>query len=101
MADVEVIFSQPVLDELFESRSGPMAKALDERASRIALAAKNYAPVRTGFLRSSIYHELGVDGQGLFANVGARAHYAAFVEFGTRFMAAQPFLRPALFSGRF
>ena len=48
----------------------------------------------TGDLRRSIGLELG--SEGLSATVGPTAHYGAYVEFGTRFMDAQPYLRPAL-----
>ena len=49
----------------------------------------------TGFLRRNImgpYLELS----GLSARVAAEADYSGYVEMGTRFMAAQPYMRPAL-----
>ncbi len=51
--------------------------------------AKRYAPVDTGRLRNSIHRE----GDSIVVS----APYAGYVEFGTRNMAPQPFLRPALF----
>lgn len=48
----------------------------------------------TGTLRRSI--RLDIEDQGLTAAVSANTDYAAYVEYGTRFMAAQPYLRPAL-----
>jgi HK97 gp10 family phage protein len=54
-------------------------------------AAKGLAPVRTGFLRDSI----GCDIEGLDLTLYAGADYASYVEFGTRRMSAEPFLRPA------
>ena len=60
-------------------------------------AARERAPVRTGFLRSSIIplpvRRLG--GRST-AGIWAAAPYALWVEIGTRRMAAQPYLRPAL-----
>lgn len=51
------------------------------------------APIDTGTLMRSI--TMGTDSDGLTATVTPAAEYAAYVEYGTRFMAAQPYLRPA------
>ena len=45
-----------------------------------------------GNLRSSIDYEVGTGDADIFAT----ANYAAHVEYGTKNMAAQPYLRPAL-----
>ena|SRR3990167_4548577 len=55
--------------------------------------AKGRTPVRTGFLKGSIQGSLTGRTEG---RVDAAAEYAVFVEMGTRFMGAQPFLVPAL-----
>ncbi len=55
--------------------------------------ARQIVPVDTGFLQSTIYHN--VDPVALSLEVGADADYAMFVELGTRRMAAEPYLRPA------
>lgn len=47
----------------------------------------------TGHLKDSINTEL-TDG-GMTAEVAPHTEYAAYVEFGTRFMDAQPYLKPA------
>lgn len=47
----------------------------------------------TGNLKKSIGFELSANG--LTATVEPTAEYAAYVEFGTRFMNAQPYLKPA------
>lgn len=61
-------------------------------AEKVAEIARRIVPVDTGFLRDHIIaRHLGRSSQ-----VEARAPYAGFVEFGTRFMAAQPYLRPAV-----
>ncbi len=67
-------------------------KCIELTASNIASLAQGYCPVRTGFLRSTIYFQR--TGFCAFI-VSAWAYYAPFVEYGTRKMAAQPFLRPA------
>ena len=51
------------------------------------------APVDTGFLRRSIVFQLA--NMGFEARVVATAEYAPYLEWGTRFMAAMPFLGPA------
>ncbi len=61
-------------------------------AMRLAAQAAKNAPVRTGYLRSTVYAEV----KEWVAEVGARATYAYFVEMGTRYMAAQSFLYPAV-----
>ena len=60
----------------------------NEAAKLIAQRARARAPVRTGRLRSSI--------KAIQERVEAQAFYAKFVEYGTRKMKAQPFLRPAV-----
>ena len=63
--------------------------------------AKQKAPIYTGKLRQSIKSER-IDNKTyrIRANATGLAPYAIFVEFGTRFMRARPFLFPAFFSGR-
>lgn len=84
-------------------RTDPFARDLARRAIRVESAAKNYATgvdggpnVRSGRLRSSITWRIGEDQESLYADVGSNVEYAIYVEKGTRFMAARPFLEPAL-----
>jgi HK97 gp10 family phage protein len=56
-----------------------------------AQAVKN-APMVTGYLRSTIYARV----KEWVAEIGADAAYALFVELGTRYMRAQPYLYPAV-----
>ena len=75
-------------------------KASDEAIARaleaIGLQAEGYAkllaPVDTGRLRNSISHE--VSDQTVY--IGTNVEYAAYQEFGTRRMKAQPYLAPAV-----
>ena len=50
-------------------------------------------PVDTGFLKRSIL--LTMSDGGLTATVEPTANYAAYVEYGTRFQRAQPYIRPS------
>jgi HK97 gp10 family phage protein len=61
-------------------------------AADVKALAKQLVPVKTGHLRSSIYAKI----QEWVAEIGAEATYALFVEFGTRYMQAQPYLYPAI-----
>lgn len=72
---------------LFQTRA-----AANATADHIAEVARQGAPVRTGFLRDSI-RAVGIE-------VSVGAFYGAWVNYGTRFMAAQPFWDQAVESGK-
>lgn len=98
----------------------PVVKALLTKVAQATVeAAKANAPVRSGFLQSSIYYrtaDASTYGEGVVPGVGdsymlpeveapsgdevvvisAAADYALFVEYGTHKMAAEPFLTPAV-----
>ena len=61
-------------------------------AADVKAAAMRKAPVRTGYLKSTIYAKI----KEWVAEIGAEATYSFFVEFGTRYMQAQPYLYPAI-----
>ena len=63
---------------------------------RLQAKAQRNAPVDTGTLKRSISLVLR-DGV-LTAESEATAEYAPYVEWGTRFMNAQPFMRPAYYA---
>lgn len=71
-----------------------VSKEVDVVGQMMEDLAKQLVPVRTGFLQSTIMHE--VDPANLTMIFGAGAPYASFVEFGTMRMAARPYLRPAM-----
>lgn len=54
--------------------------------------AQGLAPVKTGTLRRSITSQFPSELEG---RVGPSVHYGVYVEFGTRRMAARPYMRPA------
>ena len=64
---------------------------LAEWAEGVKAEASRLAPVRTGYLRSTIYART----RDWNMEVGAEASYATNVEFGTRNAQARPFLAPA------
>lgn len=89
------VYSEDVLRALQQLNEAIQLKVQDELerwAMEVREYARSLAPVRTGYLRSSIYARV----QGWIAEIGAEAPYAIYVEFGTRYMQAQPYLYPAL-----
>lgn len=64
-----------------------------ETAYDVEAKAKAIVPVRTGTPRRSIHTV--IEASGLRAVVGPSVSYSAFVELGTRYMAARPYMRPA------
>lgn len=57
-------------------------------------ATQKKAPVDTGTLKRSI--GIDITDSGMTATVEPTAEYSAYVEYGTRFMKAQPYMKPAL-----
>ena len=96
---VEVTFDIQGVDEFVQAMQR-LDKAMQERvrawlydwAQRVVAEAKRNAPVRTGYLQSKIY----AMAQEWVVEIGAATTYSYFVEFGTRYMIAHPFLYPAL-----
>jgi HK97 gp10 family phage protein len=80
------------ISALFESANGACGQYVRSMGKRAEQMAKALVPVQTGRLRDSITSEV----EGDTAIVSANTEYALFVELGTRNMAAQPFLRPAM-----
>ena len=72
-----------------DSEIGKVVKA---NTSELQQKEMRTVPVDTGFLKRSI--TLTMKDNGLTGVVEPTATYATFVEFGTRFMAAQPYVRP-------
>ena len=61
-------------------------------AADVKAEAQRIVPVRTGYLRSTIYAKV----KEWVVEVGADAAYALFVELGTKYMQAHPYLYPAI-----
>ena len=84
---------QRKLEQLDENLRVHVEEALASEVSGIQTLAQSLAPRRTGYLASTVYAER--TGEWAF-RLSARAGYARFVEFGTRFMRARRFLSRAL-----
>lgn len=66
------------------------ASELEKKMKRNASFTKGY---QTGETKRSI--ETSIEGDGFSAVVGPKTHYAIYLELSTRFMAAQPFVKPS------
>lgn len=83
-----------LLGEIASILPGAVSAELTAGAERVAARARELVPVRTGTLRASIGVRTASAGAGV--QVEATAPYAAYVEFGTIHMAAEPYLQPAV-----
>ena len=68
-------------------------KVVRKNGSELQKKAQKNAPVDTGTLQRSITLEIRDSGK--TAEVEPTVDYGAYVELGTRFMTAQPYLKPA------
>ena len=62
-------------------------RAFEEFGKRVVQAAREIAPVATGFLRDNITYEMQPNG----VLISSGASYSIFLEYGTVKMAAQPY----------
>lgn len=71
----------------------PVKEVVKMNGAELHKSAQRLAPVDTGHLKRSIV--ITMSEGGLKAEVKPSADYAPYVEFGTRYQAAQPFMRPS------
>lgn len=92
--DRELIAKFEKLDR--SMRGKVLENAVRAGALPIQNAAVIKAPIRFGTLRRSIHTEIvNADDTHAEAEIGTDLEYAPYQEFGTRKMAAHPYLRPA------
>ena len=80
------------LDSLVHLAGRAARESSLQAAEQTAAYARQVVPVRTGRLKASI--AAGEEGEK--GRVRAICPYAAYVEMGTRFMTARPYLRPGV-----
>ena len=68
-------------------------QVVKSNTSKMTANMQRLAPVDTGYMKRSIKMEL-TEG-GFSGQAGPHADYSAYVEYGTRFQSAQPFVKPA------
>lgn len=101
-AELQYVDPLPSIEETLRS-------TLLEIADNVVAQAKSLCPVDTGELRNSIGwemegksggfegdHKLDTPSEPLTCYVGSNVTYAIYQECGTRYMAAQPYMRPAI-----
>jgi HK97 gp10 family phage protein len=90
--DFDIVIKYDHFDELARKAKGAVRDIVRKAAFDVEANAKNVVPVDTGNLKNSIDVEMESD---TTAVIGPHTEYAAYVEFGTMNMPAQPYMTPA------
>lgn len=94
MGDIKIVGMEKLQKKLKKNvRLDDVKRVVRHNGAEMQEKAQRNAPVDTGTLKRSIGLEI-TDG-GMSAEVEPTADYAPYVELGTRFMEAQPYLKPA------
>lgn len=83
---------EKLLQSAFEKAPKVAEKVIKNSTEKGMVKAKRLAPRDTWFLHDNIYTEY----KPLSGYVHSPASYSGYLEFSTRFMAAQPFMRPMM-----
>lgn len=100
MSNFKVEFKgfEPLHDKLAEMKRLEAAKAIvTKNTAQLDGLMKSKASFRGGYTRGATRRSILMDitDGGLTGKVGPTVHYALYLEYGTRFMSAQPFIGPA------
>ncbi|SHK31490.1 HK97-gp10 family putative phage morphogenesis protein [Hespellia stercorisuis] len=94
MGKVEIVGMQQLQKKLKKNVTlDDVKRVVRTNGSQMQTKAQRNAPVDSGTLKRSIGLELSAGGLEVAAT--PTAEYAPYVELGTRFMDAQPYLKPA------
>lgn len=94
MAKVKVVGIEKLQKKLKKNvNMNDVKRVVRHNGAEMQTKAQQNAPVDTGTLKRSI--GLEITDSGMSAEVQPAAEYAPYVELGTRFMEAQPYLKPA------
>ena len=94
MGDIKIVGMEKLQRKLKQNvRMDDVKRVVRHNGAEMQTKAQQNAPVDTGTLKRSIGLEIA-DG-GMSAEVEPMAEYAPYVELGTLFMEAQPYLKPA------
>ena len=94
MGDIKIVGMEKLQKKLKQNvRMDDVKRVVRHNGAEMQAKAQQNAPVDTGYLKRSI--GLEVTDEGMTAEVEPKADYAPYVELGTRFMEAQPYLAPA------
>lgn len=94
MGDIKIVGMEKLQKKLKKNVSMDAVKrVVRHNGAEMQTKAQQNAPVDTGTLKRSIGIE--VTDSGMTAEVEPTAEHGPYVELGTRFMKAQPYLKPA------
>lgn len=94
MGDIKIVGMEKLQKKLKENvNMDDVKRVVRHNGAEMQEKAQRNAPVDTGHLKRSI--GLEITDIGMSAEVEPTADYAPYVELGTRFMEAQPYLKPA------
>lgn len=94
MGGIKVVGIEKLQKKLKQNvRMDDVKRVVRHNGAEMQEKAQRNAPVDTGTLKRSI--GLEITDSGMAAEVEPAAEYAPYVELGTRFMEAQPYLKPA------
>lgn len=94
MAKVIIVGMEKLQKKLKKNvKKEDVKRVVRHNGAEMQAKAQRNAPVDTGHLKRSI--GLETTDAGMTAEVEPTADYAPYVELGTRFMEAQPYLKPA------
>jgi len=82
-----------------ESDVRKVVKANGAGLQQMAMRKASFGKYQTGTTKRSI--QLEFKDRGMSAHVKPGTHYSPYLEYGTRFMSAQPFMRPAFMYQRY
>lgn len=71
----------------------PVKKEVKRYGGLLQRDAMRNAAVDTGTLKRSI--SIDIEDEGLTAKIQPNVEYAPYIEYGTRYMSAQPFMKPS------
>ena len=94
MGDIKIVGMEKLQKKLKKNvRLDDVKRVVRHNGAGMQEKAQRNAPVDTGTLKRGI--GLEITDNGMSAEVNPTADYSAYVELGTRFMEAQPYLKPA------
>lgn len=94
MGNIKIVGMEKLQKKLKKNiQMDDVKRVVRHNGAEMQTKAQQNAPVDTGTLKRSI--GLEITDSGMAAEVRPTADYAPYVEYGTRFMEAQPYLKPA------
>lgn len=99
MAKIEIAGMDKLLKRLKENATlDDVKKVVRTNGAQLQSKMQDKADFTKGYATGTTKRSIGLeitDG-GMSAEVGPETEYSPYLEYGTRFMSAQPFVRPAL-----